>query len=296
MSTLKVGEVLSLLKETFREWREDKASRLAAALAYYTVLSLAPLLIIVVAFVGFFYGSEEAQAEIAAQATEALGERGAEAVTDMLASASGPGAGIVATLIGVATLLLGATGVFGQLQAALNQIWDVEEKKGGGIGGLLRSRLLSFGMILGIGFLLLVSLVLSAAVGALTNFFAENLPVPSFVLALSDFALSFLLVSLLFALMYRLLPDAEVAWGDVWVGALFTAFLFAAGKLALGFYLGNSAVGSAYGAAGSLVVVLVWVYYSAQILLFGAEFTQVYANRHGSRIVPTEDSEKAVAA
>jgi membrane protein len=286
-------EWFSLLKDAFKKWLDDKASRLAAALAYYAVLSLAPLLILLVAAVGLVYSSEEARAEIAVQAQEALGERGSEAIVDMLNSAATPGAGIIATIIGVITLLLGATGVFGQLQAALNQIWGVESEKGGGVMGVIRTRVLSFGMLLGIGFLLLVSLVLSAAVGTAVNFFAENLPVPSFVLSLADFVVSFLVITLLFALIYRVLPDADVAWSDVWTGALFTAFLFVVGKLALGFYLSNSAVGSAYGAAGSLVVILVWVYYSSQILLYGAEFTQVYADRYGSRIEPAEDQEES---
>jgi membrane protein len=281
----------SILKESFAQWREDNASRLAAALAYYSVLSLAPLLILLVAFVGLVYGSEEARAEIAVQAQEAMGEQGAEAVTAMLENTARPGAGILAALIGFALLIFGATGVFTQLQGALNQIWDVEPEAGG-LKAVIRARVFSFFMILGIGFLLLASLALSAAVGTLTNFFADNLPIPGFVLALADLAVSFILVGALFALVFRVLPDAKVAWGDVWIGALFTAFLFVIAKIALGYYLSNSAVGSAYGAAGSLVVILVFIYYSAQILLFGAEFTQVYANRYGSHIRSAEETEE----
>lgn len=283
--------ILEIAKEAAKEWRADKASRLAAALSYYTILSLAPLLVILVAIAGFFVGEGDVRGRILTEAQTLFGDQGRDTVGQILDGASRPGAGLVATVIGVMMLLVGATGVFAQLQDALNTIWEVRPRPGRGVMGVVKDRLISFTVVLGIGFLLLVSLVLTAAVTAAGEFFAESLPVSAFLLQVFNFVLSFLLVTVLFALMYRVLPDADVGWADVWVGAFVTAFLFSVGKLAIGLYLGSSSVGSAYGAAGSLVVILVWVYYSAQLLLFGAEFTQVYSNRYGSRIRKEEEAE-----
>ncbi|HBY97286.1 MAG TPA: ribonuclease BN [Chloroflexi bacterium] len=282
--------IWTLLKETFSEWSEDKASRLAAALAYYTVFSLGPLLIVVIAIAGVVFGQEAARGQIVAQAQGLIGRSGAQAVQTIIQNARQPTSGIVATSIGIVTLLLGASGVFGQLQDALNTIWEVMPKPGRGLMGAITDRFVSFTMVLGIGFLLLVSLVLSAVLTGLATFFGDVLPIPGFVLQIVDFVVSFAVITLLFAMIYKVLPDVEIAWGDVWIGAAMTSLLFTIGKFLIGLYLGRSAVTSTYGAAGSLVVILLWVYYSAQILFFGAEFTQVHARRYGSRIVPTEDA------
>jgi membrane protein len=219
-----------------------------------------------------------------------VGKTGAEAIQAMIASASQPKAGLIATVISIVTLLFGASGVFGALQDALNTIWEVTPKPGRGVLGAIRDRFVSFTMLLGVAFLLLVALVLSAGLAALGKFVGGLLPVPEVVLQLVNLIISFGVITLLFAMIYRILPDVEIRWSDVWIGAAVTALLFTIGKFALGLYLGKGSVGSAYGAAGSLLVVLLWVYYSAQILFFGAEFTQVYANTYGSRVVPSSNA------
>jgi membrane protein len=211
----------------------------------------------------------------------------------MIQRADQPSTGLLATGIAVATLLLGASGVFGQLQDALNTVWGVEPKEGRGLWGFIKDRFLSFVAVLGTGFLLLVSLILSSALAVIGKWFSGLLPLPGTVLELMNFILSFVVITGLFALIFKVLPDAQVAWRDVWVGAALTSALFTIGKFALGVYLGRSNVASAYGTAGSLVLVLLWVYYSAQILLYGAEFTQVYANRVGERIIPAPDAQVA---
>ncbi|HEY9878603.1 MAG TPA: YihY/virulence factor BrkB family protein [Leptolyngbyaceae cyanobacterium] len=274
-----------LLKEAFQEWQQDKASRLAAALAYYTVFSLAPLLILVIAIAGSIFGTESARDQLTGQIQGLVGPSGAEVVTSALENASQPGAnqGAIASTVSIALLIFGASGVFVQLQDSLNTIWNVEPKPGQGIGYFIQKRLLSFSMILVIGFLLLVSLVVSTALAALSGFLDHWLAGLSWLI---NFAISISLVTLLFAAIFKYLPDAKIRWKDVIVGALITALLFNLGKYLLGLYLGNSSFASTYGAAGSLVVLLAWIYYSAQILFFGAEFTQVYARRFGSRIVP----------
>jgi membrane protein len=211
----------------------------------------------------------------------------------MIQRAEQPSTGLLATVVAVITLLFGASGVFGQLQDALNTVWGVEPKEGRGVWGFIKDRFLSFVAVVGTGFLLLVSLVLSSALAAVGKWFSGVLPLPEAVLQALNFLVSFVVITGLFALIFKVLPDARVAWRDVWVGAALTALLFTIGKFAIGVYLGKSNVASAYGAAGSLVIVLVWVYYSAQILLYGAEFTQVYANRRGERIVPAPDAQVA---
>jgi membrane protein len=285
---MKFKDIFTLLKNAAQEWSEDKASRLAAALSYYTIFSLAPLLVIVIAIAGLVFGEEAAQQELVAQIEGLVGEEGAFAIQEMIAGASDTGDSILAAVVGFVLLLFGASGVFAQLQDAMNTMWEVKPKEGRGILALLKDRLLSFGMVLVIGFLLLVSLVLSAALSALSNFMAGLLPANEIIMQVISFAVSFAVISLLFALIFKYLPDAKVAWGDVWLGAIFTALLFTIGKELIGLYLGRSAVASTYGAAGSLVILLLWVFYSAQILFFGAEFTQVYANMFGSRIKPAE--------
>jgi membrane protein len=280
-----------LIKEAATDWVDDHAPRLGAALAYYTVFSLVPLLVIIIALIGLVFGEEAAQSTIMAQMANLVGEQTAAAIKDMIQRANQPSTGLLSTLIALATLLVGASGVFGQLQDALNAVWGVEPKEGRGPWGFIKDRFLSFVAVLGTGFLLLVSLTLSAVLAAFGKWFGGWLPLPEAVLEAFNFLLSFMVITGLFALIFKVLPDARIAWRDVWVGAALTAALFTIGKFAIAMYLGKSNVASAYGTAGSLIIVLVWVYYSAQILLYGAEFTQVYANRVGERLVPTPDAE-----
>ena len=294
-----LGAMWDLLKQTAAQWSRDKIPRHGAALAYYTVFSLVPLLVIMIAMIGLVFGQEAAQSYILQQLESLLGEQSTAAIKDMIQRASQPSTGIVATLVALATLLFGASGLFGQIQDSLNSIWGVEPKERG-IWGVIQDRFFSFLAVVGTGFLLLVSLVLSAGLAAFGKWFGGWLPAPEFVLESLNALVSFVVITALFAMMFKTLPDARVAWRDVWIGAALTAFLFTIGKFSIGLYLGKSDVGSAYGAAGSLVILLVWVYYSAQILLFGAEFTQVYANKAGARIVPSDnavtvDPQKAVS-
>lgn len=283
--------MLKLLKDTVAEWQEDKVSLWAAALAYYTIFSIAPLLIIAISIAGAVFGEEAARGEIVGQIRGLVGQQGAEAIQTMIENANRPSSGgFIATLLGIGTLLFGASGVFTQLQDALNAIWEVKPKPGQGIKGVVKSRFLSFAMVLVIGFLLLVSLVMTAALSALSNFFSHLLPGADGLWHVVNLGIAFGVITLLFAMIYKFLPDAKIPWSDLWVGAAATAFLFTIGKFLIGLYLGHSSIGSTYGAAGSLVVVLVWIFYSAQIILFGAEFTQVYAKTHGSRIVPTKSA------
>ncbi|MDQ6800736.1 MAG: YihY/virulence factor BrkB family protein [Acidobacteriota bacterium] len=278
---------LQLFKEAWNEFSKDKAQRLGASLAYYTLFSIAPLLLIAIAIAGLIFGRSQAQAQIIGQLRTLMGDSGAKAIGEMLVSAGKPKTGALAIVIGALTLLFGAAGVFGQLKDALNTIWNVEEKPQGGILGFIKQRFLSFAMVLCVGFLLLVSLVLDAALSA----FGSALWQPVQLLV------SFAVVTVMFAMIFRYLPDVRVEWRDVWVGAAFTSLLFVLGKFGLGLYLGKSAIGSSYGAAGSLVVLLVWIYWSANILFFGAEITQVYARQH--RVVagaPARPSEAEAAA
>ncbi len=287
---LKPHMMWRLMKDAASDWSRDRAPRLGAALAYYTVFSLVPFLVVVIAVIGLVFGEVAAQSAILSQIAELVGEQTAAAIKDMIQRADQPSTGLFATAVAVATLLIGASGVFGQLQDALNTVWGVEPKEDRGVWGFIKDRFLSFVAVLGTGFLLLVSLILSSALSALGKWFNGLLPLPEIVLQVMNFAVSFVIITGLFALIFKVLPDAKVAWRDVWIGAALTSALFTIGKFALGVYLGKSNVASAYGAAGSLVLVLLWVYYSAQILLYGAEFTQVYANRVGERIVPTPDA------
>ncbi|HEX8832584.1 MAG TPA: YihY/virulence factor BrkB family protein [Abditibacteriaceae bacterium] len=279
-----------LLKDTYTAWNEDKAPRLGAALAYYTVFSMAPFLIVLLAIAGLVFDQAEARTAMIAQISSTMGKEGAEAIETMINNANHKGSGIVATIIGGITLLLGAGGLFGQLQDALNTIWGVAPKPGLGFGAMLKARFLSFGMVLGTGFLLLVSLVLSTVVDAMGKYMTDVLPIPVFAISALHFILSVGIITLLFAVIFKVLPDAEIQWHDVWVGGAMTALLFTIGKFGLAFYLARSAPGSTYGAAGSLVLILLWVYYAAQILFFGAEFTQVFATKFGSRIVPSPNA------
>ena len=264
-----------LAQSTVRAWADDYAPSMGAALSYYALFSIAPLLLIVIGIAGYFFGEEAARGEIYAQLATLIGPDGAHAVQGLVAAARKPESGVLAMVVGTALLIAGASTVFGELQNALDRIWRAPAReKAKGWWTLLRTRVLSFGMILGIAFLLMVSLVLSAAISALGRWWG---------LHLIDIALSFALTTLLFAMIYKIMPRVRIAWRDVWVGAAVTAALFAVGKWAIGLYIGRSGVTSAFGAAGSLVVVMVWVYYSAQIFLLGAEFTRLYAEEHGSR-------------
>jgi membrane protein len=280
---------LGLLKESFSEWQKDKASRLAAALAYYTAFSIAPLLLLTISIAGLVLGEEAAQGTIFYQLQGLLGPEAAGFFQSAIAHSREPGASSISAVIGIATLIWSAGNVFGQLQEALNTIWEVQPKPAG-IAGAVKRRIVPLSMVLGIGFLLLVSLLLSAGISALGTFLGEVLPGSTALWQIVNAVLSLVVITLLFAAIFKLLPDATVRWSDVWVGAILTSLLFVIGKTLIGIYLGHSSVGSTYGAAGSLLVFLVWVYYSAQILFFGAEFTQVYARQLGRRIVPSEDA------
>ncbi len=286
----KLKKFVDLVKATFKDWSEDNAARLAAALAYYTVFSIPPLLILILAIVGRFFDQNAARDQLMGQIRGLIGEQGATFVQGLLQNASKPADSAIASILSVITLILGATGVFSALQGSLNTIWEVMPKPGRGILGTIKDRFLSFTMVLGIGFLLMVSLVISTVLAGVSNFIAGGPAQASGVLEILNSVASFLIITVFFALMFKIIPDAEIAWRDVWLGAAVTALLFVVGKFAIGLYLGRSSVSSTYGAAGSLVVILIWIYYSAQILFLGAEFTQVYANRYGSRVRPNKDA------
>jgi len=275
--------VRAFLRELLDEWSKDDALTLGAALAYYTIFSMAPLLVLVIAIAGLVFGRAAAQGEIVAQIQGMLGASGAELIESMIERASEPASGVVATVVSLATMLFGASGVFGQLQGSLNQIWGADATRRSGVKGRLQRRAASFSMILGIGFLLLVSLALSALISGLHGFIDAYFTLPVEIFALANFSLSLVIVMALFATIFKLLPDARIEWRDVWLGAAVTALLFTIGKSLIGIYLGRAGVTSVYGAAGSLVLVLLWVYYSAQLLFLGAEFTEVYSRRFGSR-------------
>jgi membrane protein len=280
------GAIPTLLKATCVEWYADRGARLGAALAFYTLFSLAPLLLIIIAIAALAFGQEVAHAQIIRQIEGLIGAQGAQAIQTVIENASRPSSGVAATLIGLATLLFGATVVFSELQDALNGIWKIPAKpERGMVIGLIRDRFLSFAMVLAIGLLLLVVIVANAVLTAVVQIFGEILPAQASFLHMANFTLLFGIVTLLFAMIYKVLPDTNIAWSDVIIGALATALLFMVGKFLIGLYLVYSSVTSAYGAAGSLVVVLVWVYYSAQIFYFGAEFTKVYATRKGHRAI-----------
>ena len=283
-----VADSISLLKQTFSEWLDDKVPQLGAALAYYTVFSLAPLILLLLAIVGFLFRNDPAGAwqKVTEQMSYFLDKSAIDVVQGIAQKASQPNKGVLATSIGILLALFGASGVFGQLQDALNTIWGVKTKPGVGIMGFIRSRFLSFAMVAGVCFLLLVSLVLESLLKSISHYLQAMLP-GGIVIALVVYSIFDLaVVVLLFAAIFKFLPDVKIQWRDVWIGALMTAIFFAIGKWALGLYLGSGTAASAYGAASSLITLLLWIYYSSQILLFGAEFTQVYASRAGRAFVP----------
>lgn len=274
-----------MIKAAFQAWVDDYAPSMGAALSYYTLFSLAPVLIIVIAVTGMVFGQQAAQGEIVAQLGGIMGPDGALAVEGILKAAREPAKSVVATIVGAALLLLGATAIFAELQSALDRIWRVPAPPAeSGIWHFLRTRLLSFGLVLGLGFLLTVSLVVSAALAAVGKWWGGWLEGWDVFLATLNFAVSLGIFTLLFAMIYKIMPRATISWRDVWTGAAVTALLFNLGKVLIGLYLGKSSLASGFGAAGSIVVLIAWVYYSAQIFLLGAEYTWVYANQRGSRV------------
>ena len=293
---MSLKQIWRLLKESFKEWNDDNASRLAAALSYHTIFSLAPLLIIAIAIAGAVFGDEAAKGEIVKQIEGLVGKAGAEVIQTALQNAQKPDTRNFASIISIGVLLFGASNVFAQIQDALNTIWEVEPKPGRSIWQTVRKRFLSFAMVGGVGFLLLVSLIVNAVLAGMVNYFGNLIPGFDFLWQFANFAISFAVITLLFALIYKFIPDAKIAWNDVWIGAAITSLLFVIGKSLLGLYLGNGSFGSAYGAAGSLIVLLAWINYAAQIIFFGAEFTQVYASKYGSHIVPDENSRRVPQA
>jgi membrane protein len=274
--------VWELTKQTALKWMDINAPHLGAALAFYTLLSVAPLIVVCIAIAGLIFGEKAAQDQIAHQVQSVVGVQGGQVLQSLLRDAYRPGSGIVAGAIGFLTLLFGASGVFIELRDSLNRVWGVRSGGGGVVSGFIKQRFTSFAMVLGIGFLLLVSLLLSAMISAVGKFFQSYLPAPEAVLQAGSAVVTFITVTVLFALLYKVVPDTRIEWRDVGIGAAVTSLLFAAGKFLIGLYLGKASVGSAYGAAGSVVVFIVWVYYSAQIFFFGAQFTRVFAERHGS--------------
>ncbi|MBA3870255.1 MAG: YihY/virulence factor BrkB family protein [Anaerolineae bacterium] len=284
-----------LLRQTFTEWNEDHAPRLAAALAYYTAFSIAPLLVVVIGVVGIIVNQSTVQSQILTEVQRSVGPDAAKMVGELITNASKPAEGLLATILGIATLLLGAGGAFGQLQDALNTIWDVDPsstgKQNSGVRMQIQNKFLSFGMVLFVGFLLLVSLVINAVIAAISTYVVNLLPGVEFMISVVNLVISMVVITAMFAMLYKFLPKVKLEWRDVTVGAAMTALLFTIGRYLLGWYLGRSGTASTYGAAGSFVLILLWIYYSAQIVLFGAEFTQVYARRHGSLqgsvVVPT---------
>ncbi len=280
---MQIRSIFSLFGDAFSSWKNDYAPSMGAALAYYTVFSVAPLLLIVISVAGLVFGREAARGEIFAQLAGLMGPQGAMAVQGMLEALNKPTEGIVATVIGIGLVLIGATTVFGELQDAMDRIWRAPARDtSSGIWSLVRVRLLSFSMVMGIGFLLMVSLVASAALAAVGKWWSPLFGGWATLAQAVNFVFSFAMVTVIFAMIYKLMPRVSVQWRDVWIGAGVTALLFTVGKHLIGLYIGKSSVASGYGAAGSLVVLLVWVYYSAQIFLLGAEFTWVYAHRFGS--------------
>ena len=281
---------LEMLKRSYLGWMEDKALRLSAALAYYSIFSIAPLLVITIGVVGLVLGQEAVSGQLYGELKSYMGAQSAEAIQSMVQSASKPSQGVIATVTGFVLLILGASGVFGELKDALNTIWGVTPKTGLGIMGIVRGKFLNFGMVLVIGFLLLISLMMSTAIAGLNHRLESVLALPSVIWSVLAFIISTGLVTTLFAMIFKVLPDAQIRWRHVWFGALITAVLFEIGKTGLGWYLGREGAASAYGAAGSVVLLLLWVYYTSCILFFGAEFTQVYAEADDYKIEPTANA------
>jgi membrane protein len=290
-----IKEAISLTKQTYKKWNDHQAQRLGASVAFYSILSFAPLLVLITAVIAIVFGHEAAQVALVNEPRQLIGDRGAETVDSLLKNAQKPASGIFASVIAFITLLFGASGVFTELQDALNIMWDAPSRDASGFLVMLKQRLFSFGMVLSIGFLLLVSLILSAGLAYLGHAFGELVAVPPMLLEGLNFIVSFAVIMVLFTLMFKYVPDVQVAWRNAMVGAIGTAALFTIGKSLLGLYLGKAGVGSTYGAAGSLVALLVWIYYSAQIFFFGAQFTRVYADSHHTTETPAARNASAHA-
>jgi membrane protein len=282
--------LFELLKESGRGWSRDNASLFAAALTYYTIFALAPLLVIAVAVAGLVFREAAVKEQIVAQIGDAVGMEAAVVIEDLITNASESGAGTIATVLSSILLLLGASGLFSQLQRTLNLIWGLESAPETGILNMLKKRSLAFGMVLIVGMLLLLSLATSTILTAVGDSLADQLPGIGAILPQLNFLASVLILTLLFAILFKILPDAKITWKDVLLGAAVTTLLFMLGRYLIGLYLARGSAASTYGAAGSLVLILLWVYYSAQIFLFGAEFTQVYANKYGSRLKPADNA------
>ncbi len=275
---MRAKQLWSLIKQAVSDWSDDYAPSMGAALSYYTLFSIGPLLVIVIAVAGLFFGADAVRGALLAQISGLMGDQSAQAIQEMLAHASTPGQGGLATVVGAIVLLLGASSVFAELQNDLDRIWHVPEKiKPSGLWGLLRTRLLSFGMIMGLAFLLMVSLVISAVIAALGKWWGPYFGAWTVLAHALDIAVSLGLITVIFALIYKTMPSIPVHWREVWIGSIVTAVLFTIGKFLIGLYIGKSNVASSFGAFGSLALLMVWVYYSAQIFLFGAEFTRVHS-------------------
>lgn len=283
---MRLANVASLIKKTIAEAGEDKIPRLAASLSYYTVLSLSPLLAVAITIAGLVFGDEAARGQIAGELQSVFGQQAGEAIQAIVANAHHRDSTILGAVVGGVVLLLGASGVFGELQDSLNTIWEVAPPPNRGLKGLLRDRFFSFTMVLGVAFLLLVSLLVSAALAAAAKWSSGRVIGGQAIWQAVNFILSLGIIAVLFALLFKVVPDAKIAWKDIWIGALVTALLFILGKFLIGLYVGKTGVASPFGAAGSLMVIVVWVYYSAHIVFLGAEFTQVYARACGSHIEP----------
>lgn len=291
-STLTPASLWWVLKHAFIGWWNDNVPRLGASLAYYTLFALAPILVVAIAIAGLAFGQEAVRGEVVGQIRGLVGTQGARAVQAMLEGAAKPSSSVVATVVGLATAFLGATGAFIELQNALNAIWRVKPKPGVSVKAFLLQRLISFGLVVGVGFVLLVSLLVSAGLSALDHYLGNAFPGLAVLWTASNVLVSLGVVTLLFAMVYKVLPDVELGWRDVWIGALVTAGFFSVGKQVIGLYLGTSTIASSYGAAGSVVVLLVWVYYSAQVVLLGAEFTRFYVERFRGRPAEAPHAER----
>jgi membrane protein len=290
-------EALSLLKEAASRWSDDRASSMGAAISYYSMFSIAPLLVIVIAVAGLFFGADAVQGAILAQLSDLMGPDAAKAVGEMLQHANQPKTGALAAAVSTAVLLLGASTVFSELQAALDSIWRVPElAKESGLWKFIRSRLLTFGMVLAMAFLMTVSLLMSAALSTLAKWWGPFFGSWELLAHAFDLAVSFGLLTLVFGMIYKFMPRAHIRWHDVWIGAAVTALLFTIGKFLIGLYIGKSSIASSFGVFGSLALLMVWVYYSAQIFLYGAEFTWVYANKFGSRRAEKAEERKPASA
>lgn len=284
---MKVGSVWNITRETVTEFLDDPALALSAATAYYAIFSIAPLLVLTVGVTGLVFGEDRVRQEVAAQLQSFVGGKSAQLIESMM-SAQYKGGSLMATIVGGIALFIGATGVFGQLQTALNTIWGVTSKPGHGLWLFIRDRVLSLAMVLAIGFLLLVSMALSTFLNAFAHYIGAIMSLPPWIVPAFDAFVSFIVITLLFALIFKVLPDVKIEWRDVWMGAVGTALLFTAGKALLSLYLSHEVDASAYGAGSAFVVILMYIYYSSLILFFGAEFTQVYAKSRGARLQPSK--------